>query len=113
MKTAPTPAPRDLAIAREFGKRFAQRCGREMFELTLFGSRARGDADEESDLDLFVVLHGDDPEGTLKDAARAIACDLTLEHGLLVSVFVADREFCTRHKGYSFLETVAVEGVRL
>src|SRR5437899_2975225 len=54
-------APRDLRIAREFSASLAGHYDRSLFEVTFFGSRARGEGDEESDLDLFVALHQDDP----------------------------------------------------
>ncbi len=38
---------------------------------------------------------------------------MTLETGILISVFVADRAFLDSHKGYSFLEIVAEEGIRI
>jgi predicted nucleotidyltransferase len=76
-------------------------------------ARARGDADEESDLDLFVALKEDDPQGEVKTIASRIACDLTLECGILVSVFVADRAFLQQHEGFAFLEAVETEGVPL
>ncbi len=106
-------APRDAELAREFARGLAQRCDPQLFEITLFGSRARGDADEESDLDLFVALKRDDPGGVIKAAALQLACDLTLKHGVLLSVFVADRTFLEQHQGYSFVETVHQEGVRV
>jgi hypothetical protein len=51
--------------------------------------------------------------GRIKAAARQLACDLTLESGVLVSVFVADPSFIESHHGYSFIETVQQEGVRV
>ena len=111
MSDAGSVAAGDLELARQFAHRLAQKYESRLFRVILFGSRARGEADEESDLDLFVALEGDDPNGAIKEAARRIACDLTLEHGLLVSVFVADREFLDSHRGFAFVKAVQQEGV--
>lgn len=79
-------SPGDLAIAQEFVRRLAEQVDDRLFQVTLFGSRARGDADEESDLDLFVALKWDDPRKEIDKLAFGIACDLMLESGILVSV---------------------------
>jgi uncharacterized protein len=106
-------SPSDLALAKEFVRRLAEQVDPQLFSVTLFGSRARGDADEESDLDLFVALEANDPDACIKTTARNIACDLTLEYGILVSVFVADKTFLIQHQGFSLLETIEEEGVPL
>ena len=111
MSDAGSVAAGDLKLARQFARRLAEKYNSRLFRVILFGSRARGEAEAESDLDLFIALEGNDPTGEIKEAARRIACDLTLEHGLLVSVFVADREFLDRHRGFAFVKAVQQEGV--
>lgn len=107
------PSSIDLDLAREFVRRLGRALNGGSFAVTLYGSRARGSGDEESDLDLFVALDGEDIGGRVRDAALDVACDLTLESGVLVSAFVADRVFLAEHEGFSFLEAVAREGVRV
>lgn len=106
-------APADLMVARQFARQLRLRLNRTDFTVKLFGSRATGESDAESDLDLFVALEWDDPQESVKSVGLEIACDLTLAHGVLVTVFVADRSFLEEHHGYSFLETVDAEGVRV
>lgn len=43
---------------REFDRKLRERFGREYIKLVLFGSRARGDNDLESDADVAVILRG-------------------------------------------------------
>jgi predicted nucleotidyltransferase len=62
-----------------------ERYGARLRELKLFGSRARGEAHEDSDVDVLVVV-----DGLTSAEARAIAHrtgDLLTVHGVLVSAF--------------------------
>ena len=107
----PSPAVTDLALAREFGCRLRQHLGGRAFNLVFFESRARGETDEESDLDLLIELQDDDIDGAVEDIVLAMARDLTLEHGILVAVLVADRTFREGYRGYGFLDAVQADGV--
>lgn len=78
-----------LAAAREYGRRLRERFGPRVVDLRLFGSTARGEAHEESDVDIAVVLDAVDWE------TRAQAIDLAttvgLELDLQLSPTVLDR----------------------
>ncbi len=46
--------PGDLELAKEYARRLRDRLGKNLVSVTLFGSRARGDARDGSDFDLIV-----------------------------------------------------------
>ena len=60
--------------------------GPRLIALYLYGSRARGDAEDDSDIDVAMVL--DDYESTEQERARfsRFRAALCLEHGVLLSV---------------------------
>lgn len=55
MRPSTSVAPRGLALAKEFVRRPAPELDPRLFTATLFGSRARRDANEKSNLARFVV----------------------------------------------------------
>jgi len=67
---------------RQIGKRFPGR----IHSVTLFGSKARGDADAESDIDLLVLVDEENP--SFRSQLWAIASEVSLEHNLVLSVRV-------------------------
>lgn len=63
-------------------KRYTER----ILSVRLFGSRARGEARPDSDVDIAVIVDQDDPE--LRRSIRFLAVDVWLEHGLYISTRV-------------------------
>lgn len=58
--------------------------GTRVVDVLLFGSRARGDAVEESDTDLIVIV--DDPTDQELQDVRGLAFDTFLDHQVLLSI---------------------------
>jgi predicted nucleotidyltransferase len=52
-------------------------------DVRLFGSKARGDAGPESDVDVLVLVH--DPAYSIKRSILWMAAESSLEHGVLLS----------------------------
>jgi len=83
-----------------------------LHQMILFGSRARGDADPDSDLDVLVVL-----DGPADRSARETVGDCTwetgLEHGIvIVPIIVSRDEWEDGPERYSLLaEAIRAEGV--
>jgi predicted nucleotidyltransferase len=63
--------------------------GDRLADVILFGSVARGDATEESDVDVLVVLHGPVDRHVENKRLSAIVIDLMEEYGWVVTPIVA------------------------
>lgn len=76
----------------------------------LFGSYAREEADEESDVDVLVVLDDYESYGAEVDRAGALGAELSLQYGVSISkVFLREREW--RQGDTPFLVNVRDEAV--
>lgn len=71
--------------------------GDRLRAVVLFGSKARGDFDDESDLDIAVLVEG--LERTLKRKIIDVIAHIELKHGTPMSALVVSwEEFCSLRK---------------
>jgi predicted nucleotidyltransferase len=77
----------DLQTASELKKRVSKLT--PLIDFRLFGSRARGDADEFSDMDIFMEFETVDKE--LKSRVKNAAWEMTLETGIVVTTLLFSR----------------------
>lgn len=89
-------------LARDFG----------LVKLILYGSKARGDSNQESDVDLIVVLKHR-PDWKVKRAIYRRCSEIGLEHDtVLQPVIFAESEFDSpRYRVTPLLRNVAAEGL--
>lgn len=81
------------AFKTTVAERYAERLDR----VVLYGSHARGEATEGSDVDLLLVLDGEVQPGREIDALADLIWELLMEHGVLLSVFpVSSEDYETR-----------------
>lgn len=89
--------------------RLTQRFGVRLSELALFGSRARGEGHEESDLDVLVLVEALRPEE--RRGVLDLCLDLELETGLSIEPIVRDASAWQRSSALG--REIERDGVRL
>ena len=89
--------------------------GKQLSSVILYGSYARKDYDEESDIDVMILL--DLPAGKIKRFHRAFSdfsLEMDLQYDVVLSLLLQDKDTFERWKGSSpFFKTVLSEGVEL
>lgn len=102
---------REQPIIEEFKRSVEQQFPGELVRLVLFGSKARGDATIESDVDLLVVIRSEN--WRLGDEIRGVGYALELEHGVVLSIQVISRNHYERLRasGTQFFQVLEQEGV--
>lgn len=100
------------AILDELKQRLSDLYGDRLVEVILYGSQARGDANEDSDIDILIVLKGDVRLSREIPYVNEVVADLSLRHETLITtVFMDVDSYLT--KGGPFLRNVRREGVNI
>jgi uncharacterized protein len=97
-------------VLRELRAGLQQLYGERLKGVFLFGSRARGDAESDSDIDIAVVLRDSASGWEERERWSRLASDLSLKHNCVL-MLVAVREADWLAEETSFLVNVRREGV--
>jgi predicted nucleotidyltransferase len=81
------------------------------FRMTVFGSRARGDAEPDSDLDVLVEVDVEHVSFPDKQRLRRVATEVSIASGIIVSLLVVDKSIMTERGDFSVFENVREEGI--
>ena len=83
-------------ILREFRTEIEKLYGKRLKNVILYGSWAKGDATEESDIDVLIVLEGKVVPGKEIDRMIDIITEINLKYGELISVYpVSEEDYAT------------------
>lgn len=81
-----TFTPDEERAVKELTSRLKDLLGEQLVKLALFGSRARGDYDRESDIDIAIIVRGLTRE--LKDQILNMVADIEFKHIVPLSALV-------------------------
>jgi predicted nucleotidyltransferase len=100
------------SVLAELRRRLEELYGDRLVKLVLFGSRARGDARPDSDIDVLVVLRGPVQVGTEIERGSTVTAPLSLERGVVIScVYVPEERYNSDRS--PLLSNIVAEGVPL
>jgi len=91
-------ADHEQAALKEFLTKLREQHGSEVVLVSLFGSKVRGDFDEESDIDVLLVV--EDRTSQLWEDIVEIETDLMLKYDTVISSLIMGRENYEWHRRY-------------
>jgi predicted nucleotidyltransferase len=106
---------KDRQIVMELKRRLPAEISSHLVRLILYGSRARGEAPEDSDLDLIALVDEKtaDIEAQMEEVAYRVMWDHDFKPIISLKVFAEERFRSAARKGYSFYRNVEREGIEL
>ena len=106
--------PNERAALEDLKLCLRERFGERLVKLVFYGSRARGEGDEESDLDMMAVIRDSDGKADI-DAARSLGYQIGDRHDVYIQLHVYSvAEWEERlQRQWPFHTTVEAEGVAL
>jgi len=112
-QSLPHLAPNEQAAIRRYIAGIRERFPKDVLSVTLFGSKARGDASTESDIDLLVLV--DEESREIRSELWRIASDVSLEYNVVLSVrvFARSRWAETRRIRLPLYRAIVADGVPL
>lgn len=102
-------------ILQKFEEKTIAIFGEKLVSIILFGSYARGDFDEESDIDILILADMPSEElANYRGHIDTLCGDLLLEYGIVVSAIEKDIETYNKYSNIlPFYKNIEQEGVKI
>ncbi|MDP6269941.1 MAG: nucleotidyltransferase domain-containing protein [Alphaproteobacteria bacterium] len=104
-------APLDEILA-QLRHRLEELLGERLQRMILFGSRARGHAEDDADIDILAVVCDHPTREAYGKPVTQIVCDLSLQYDTVISCFLTTPESVDQ-SGLPFYRNVRREGIAL
>ncbi len=98
-------------VLRELQRRIQQEFPEWTFRMILFGSRARGDADPDSDMDILLEVETDRISFAEKQRLRRVAGEISIERNVVLSILISDRRLRADRGDFSIFQNIREEGI--
>lgn len=99
-----------MRIVRDLHRRFDIIYGDRLKGMYLYGSYARGDARDDSDIDVAIVLAGEVNRWNERKRTGTIVSDICLDEDCLIqTMFISEREF--KEQPFDYHRSVTEEGI--
>jgi predicted nucleotidyltransferase/biotin operon repressor len=107
--TADTESAHEQAF-EAFAERLTEACGKEIEEIILYGSVARGDHREHSDVDVMIIIEDERGRESVEEHASYIGFDVMLEHEALIAETIKTKDEFEAQKDGTYLTAVRRDG---
>lgn len=85
-------------------------CGEDIEEIILYGSVARGEAHEDSDVDVLVVIEDESARERIQERASTLGFEITMEYGVEIAKMLTTKEQMNERHESSFIQSVQTDG---
>ena len=113
MKTIQELSKAERTILEELRLQMQQEFPHWVFRMTIFGSRARGDAepDSDSDMDILIEIETEQISFVEKQRLRRVAGEISINTGTVLSLLIVDRSLRRERGDFSIFHNIREEGI--
>ncbi len=104
---------KERKIVEEFKRRIEDKFSGEILKVLVFGSKARGNATEESDIDVIVVTSSEDWRKGDKIREIGYELDEEIDYKLSIQVISKSHIDYLKRNNFQFIKNVEIEGVAI